>query len=83
MKFVEILVNTYQYEENQKNINYITIHNLKNFVNKFKPNKKNIYERVYKEDNKYSYFLRNIKYKLNSFNNNCKKLKNHTDSVYH
>jgi hypothetical protein len=83
MKFVEILLNTYQYEENQKNINYITIHNLKNFVNKFKPNKKNIYERVYKEDNKYIYFLRNIKYKSNSFNNNCKKLKNHTDSVYH
>ena len=46
MKFVEILLNTYQYEENQKNINYITIHNLKNFENKFKPNKK-IYMKEY------------------------------------
>ena len=66
-----------------KKYNYTTIQNLKNFENKFKPNKKNIYEREYKEGNKYIYFLRNIKYKLNSFNNNWKKLKNHKDSVYH
>jgi hypothetical protein len=29
MKFDEILLYTYQYEENQKNINYPTIQNLK------------------------------------------------------
>ena len=46
MKFIKILLHTYQYEENQNNINYNIIQNLKNFENKFTPNKKK-YMKVY------------------------------------
>ena len=83
MKFIKILLHTYQCEENQNNINYNIIQNLKNFENKFNPNKKKIYESVYKEGNQFINFLQNIKYKLHSFINNFTTLKNHTDSVYH
>ena len=47
---------------------------LKKFENKFKPNKKNLYKRVYKAGNKFIYFLQNIRYKLNSFIYNFKTL---------
>ena len=60
MKFYKILINTYKYEESQKNINYNIIQNLKNFSQKFELNKINIYEKVYKEGMKYISFLKNI-----------------------
>ena len=60
MKFIKILLYTYQYEEKQNNLNYNVIQNLKNFEKIFKSNKIELYERVYKEGNKYIYLLQNL-----------------------
>ena len=84
MKFIKILLYTYKYEENQNNLNYNIIQNLKNFEKIFKSNKIFIYERVYEEGNKYISLLQNLQnIKSNSFKNNFKTLKNHTNSVYY
>ena len=53
MKFMKILLYSYEYEENLNNLNYNIIQNLKNFEKKFKSNKIEIYERVYNEGKKY------------------------------
>ena len=84
MKFIKILLYTYQYEEKQNNINYNVIQNLKNFEKIFKSNKIELYERVYKEVNKYIYLLQQLQnIKPNSIKNNFKTLKNHKNQVNH
>ena len=84
IKFIKILLFSYQYEEKQNNLNYNIIQNLKNFEKKLKSNKIKIYERVYKEGNKYISLLQNLQnIKSNSFNNNFKTLTNHTSSISH
>ena len=60
IKYFKILINTYKYEEIQNNLNYNVIQNLKNFDEIFTKNKSNIYEKIYKEGNKYISFLQNI-----------------------
>ena len=78
MKFIKILLNSYKYEENQNNLNYNVIQNLKNFEKIFKSNKINIYNKIYNEGNKFISFFDKIKnYHLNSFKNNFKNLENH------
>ena len=57
MKFIKILLYTYQYEVKQNNLNYNIIQNLKNFEKIFITNKKELYERLNKEGNKYIYLL--------------------------
>ena len=52
IKFIKILLFTYQYEENYHNLNFNVIQNLKNFEKTFKSNKIEIYEKIYKEGNK-------------------------------
>ena len=84
MKFIKILLYSYEYEENQNNLNYNIIQNLKNFEKKFKSNKIEIYERVYNEGKKYISLIQNLQNKKsNSFTNNFKILTNHTDIIYH
>ena len=84
MKFIKILLYSYEYEENLNNLNYNIIQNLKNFEKKFKSNKIEIYERVYNEGKKYISLIQNLQNKKsNSFTNNFKILKNHTDWIYH
>ena len=84
MKFIKILLYSYEYEENLNNLNYNIIQNLKNFEKKFKSNKIEIYERVYNEGKKYISLIQNLQNKKsNSFTNNFKILKNHTSYIYH
>ena len=78
MKFFKTVLNTYEYEENQKNLNYNIIQNLKNIEEILKSNE---IELVEKEGNKYIYHLRCIK--SNCFKNNFKTLKTHTGAVNH
>ena len=47
MKFFKILVNAYEYEESQNNVNYNVIKNIKNFEEILKKSEK--YEKIYKE----------------------------------
>ena len=82
MEFIKILLSAYEYEESQKNLNYNIIQNLKNFEKMFKSNKIDIYDKIYKESNKYISFIDKYKnYQSNSFTNNFKTLQNHTSSV--
>jgi len=83
MKFIKILLFSYEYEEKQNNLNYNIIQNLKNFENIFKLNKIDIYDKIYKQINNYiSLFDKyNNNYQSNSFNNNFKTLQNHTSYV--
>jgi len=84
IKFIKILLYSYEYEENQNNLNYNVIQNLKNFENKFKSNKINIYEKVYKESGKYISFLKTLNNEQsNSFNNNFKILNDHIGTVFY
>ena len=84
MKFIKILLYSYEYEENQNNLNYNIIQNLKNFEKKFKSNKIEIYERVYNEGKKYISLIQNLQNKkTNSFTTNFKILKNHTSWICH
>jgi WD40 repeat protein len=77
LKLIKILLNTYQYEESQNNLNFNVIQNLKNFKKTFK-----LYDIVYNEGNKYISLLHNLK-KANLFKNNFKILKNHTSWITH
>ena len=77
LKLIKILLYTYQYEENQKNLNFNIIQNLKNIKKTFK-----IYEKIYNEGNKYISLLHNLKNK-NSFKINFKILKKHTSWISH
>ena len=84
MKFIKILLYSYEYEENLNNLNYNIIQNLKNFEKKFKSNTIKIYERVYNESKKYISLIQNLQNKKsNSFKTNFKTLNNHTDWIYH
>ena len=86
IKYFKILINTYKYEEIQNNLNYNVIQNLKNFDEIFTKNKSNIYEKIYKEGNKYISFLQNIYQNIgqtNLFQNNFKTLNNHTSNICH
>ena len=84
MKFFKILINTFHYEESQKNINYYIIQNIKNFEEIFISDKIKLYEKVFKEGTKYISFLQNIRKNNNENNlikNNFKTLNNHTGYV--
>ena len=58
MKFFKILVNAYEYEESQNNINYNVIKNIKNFEEILKKSEK--YEKIYKEGKKYIFHFYKI-----------------------
>ena len=82
MKFIKILLLSYNYEEKQKNLNFNVIQNLKNFEKIFKSNKIDIYDKIYKESKKYiSIFDKFKNYQSNSFTNNFKTLQNHTSTI--
>ena len=49
IKYYKLLVNTYKYEENQNNLNYNIIKNIKNFEEIFGLNKIKIYEDIFKK----------------------------------
>ena len=53
MKFYKLLIYTYKFEDNQNNINYNVIQNLKNFEEMFGLNKIQLYEKIFKEGKKY------------------------------
>ena len=84
MKFFIILVNTFKYEESLNNINYNVIHNLKNIEEIFVLSKSQLYEKIFKEGNKYISFLHNIRQSFGQTNllkHNYKILNNHNDVV--
>ncbi len=86
MKYFKILINTYKYEESQKNINYNVIQNLKNFEEIYGLNKIQIYEKIFQEGKKYITFLQNFRQntnQINLFKNNFKTLKNHSNEISH
>ncbi len=82
IKLIKRLLYAYRYEKKQNNINYNVVRNLKNFEIIF--NKIIIYERAYKEGNKYIYLLQKLQnIKPNSMKNNFKTLKTHSKKVNH
>ena len=82
MKFIKILLSAYEYEENQKNLNFNIIQNLKNFERIFKSNKIDIYDKLCKESNRFISFIDKLQnYQSNSFTNNFKTLQNHTSFI--
>ena len=86
MKFYKLLIYTYKYEENQNNINYNVIQNLKNFEEIFGLNKIQLYEKIFKEGKKYISFLQNIRQSIGQTNllkTNFKTLNNHTNYICH
>jgi len=86
IKYFILLINTYQYEQTQNNLNYNVIQNLKNFDEIFTLYKSNIYEKIYKEGIHYISFLQKIYQNIgqtNLFKNNFKTLKNHTSNIFH
>ena len=82
IQFIKILLYTYQYEENQNNLNYYIIKNLKDFEKKL--NNINIYEKVYGEGNKYICFIENL-LDINSypFKHNINILRYHSNWISH
>ena len=84
MKFIKILLYSYEYEEIQNNLNYYIIQNLNNFRKQFSSYKFEIYERLSNEGQKFISLLQNIKnIKPNCFNNNFKTITNHKYFVNH
>ena len=86
MKLFKILINAYKYEEEQKNLNYNIIQNLKNFEDTFGNNKAQIYDKIYKEGIKFINFLKDINDNIgqtNHFKNNIKTINNHSSYVTH
>ena len=86
MKLFKILINAYKYEEEQKNLNYNIIQNLKNFEDTFGNNKAQIYDKIYKEGIKFINFLKDINDNIgqtNHFKNNIKTINNHSSYVFH
>ena len=82
IKFIKILLFSYKFEEMQKNINYNIFQNLKNFEETFKLNKIGIYDKIFKEGNKFISLLQNMKVtQSNPFKNNFKVINNHTSSI--
>ena len=57
MKFIKILLLSYKCEEQQNNLNFNIIQNLKNFEKIFKSNKIDIYDKIYKESKRYLSYL--------------------------
>jgi hypothetical protein len=84
IKFYNIILSTYIYEENQNNLNYYVTQNLNNLKDIIKTNYINsLISPIYKEYNKCSLIfdsIMNVKQKNNN-NLNYKILNNHTSSV--
>ncbi len=82
IKFIKLLISTYQYEQSLHNLNYQTIKNIKNAEKMFRL-KIELFERIYNESNKYISFLHDLpNIKSNSLQNNFKTLNNHKHYVY-
>ena len=82
IKFIKLLLSTYQYEQELNNLNFNIIHNIKNAEKIFKSNKIEIFDRVYKEGNKYIFLIHNLQnIKPNSFKTNFKTLNYHTGDL--
>ena len=84
---MKLLLYSYEYEEEQHNLNYYLIQNIDNFL---KSNKIKTYENINEEGNKFIYILQNSLNKTNVnprksnfLQNNFKVLKNHKNCIYH
>ena len=75
IKFFKILINSFKNQENQNNLNYNIIHNLKDFDSIFYMNKIQIFEKAYEEGNKYTSFLQNIYTNIKQITNKKEKSK--------
>ena len=87
IKYMKLLLYSYEYEEEQHNLNYYLIQNIDNFL---KSNKIKTYENINEEGNKFIYILQNSLNKTNVnprksnfLQNNFKVLKNHKNCIYH
>ena len=83
LRFLKILLKSYEYEENKRNLNYNIIQNLKNCDKIFRANKITFYEKLYKDGSNLLQNLQNLKNINSSFPTNYKTLKNHTSYIYH
>ena len=89
LKFIKLLLYTYQYEESQNNLNYYVMQNLKNFEDNLQLDKMETYDKICQKGNEYISFLQKLKInnfnkeniKPNSLKNNFKILQYHTDSI--
>ena len=82
IKFIKLLISTYQYEKSLHNLNYHTIKNIKNVEKMFRL-KIELFDRIYNESDKYISFLHDLpNIKTNSLKNNYKTLKNHSHYIY-
>ena len=82
MKFIKILLDTYEKEEKMNNINYNIIQNLKSFKKYFKLKKIDNLEKIYKEGKKFISFIKGAKnIQIETFKNNFKTIKNHSGNI--
>ena len=83
MKFIKILLYSYECEESYNNLNYNIISNLIDFKN-ILLNKQ--YEKIIENGNKYISFIKNFtdnNYKSTCFKNNFKTITNHKSNIHH
>ena len=76
IKYFNILLNSFKYEENQNNINYNIIENIKNFDDIFTITKFKIFDIINKETNKFISLLQSL-----GFQNCFKQLNTHTSAI--
>ena len=77
IKFFNVLLNTFKYEENQNNINYNIIENIKNFDEIYTITKFKIFDIINREGNKFISFLQSL-----GFQNCFKQLYPHMNWIY-
>ena len=76
MKFCKMLLNSFLYEERQKNLNFYVMKNLK----KISYNLIKDYTKIYGEEDKFIIFLQNLR-NSNNIKTVFKSLHNHTDTI--
>ena len=77
IKFIKLLLFTYQHEEKLNNLNYNIIQNKKNIEKAFKSNKIELFEKIYKEGINYISILNKISNKENIKANSLKIILKH------
>ena len=77
IKYFNILLNSFKYEENQNNINYNIIENIKNFDEIYTITKYKMFDIINREGNKFISFLQSL-----GFQNCFKQLYPHMNWIY-